>query len=114
MKNGLIVEYRIKKYYLNDKYHREDGPAIEHASGDKSYYINGELHREDGPARDWSKVKEWWKNNQLHKEDGPAVIFLNGDKFYYLNDQEYSEEKYWKEIKKRKSLKFILDNLKKI
>ena len=30
--------------------HREDGPAIEYANGNKHWYLNGKLHREDGPA----------------------------------------------------------------
>jgi hypothetical protein len=51
----------ISKYYYNDgtissfKYrdkilHREDGPAIEWADGDKSWWVNGRRHRLDGPA----------------------------------------------------------------
>jgi hypothetical protein len=39
-----------KQWWLNGKYHREDGPAIEHANGDKEWYLNGKRHREDGPA----------------------------------------------------------------
>ncbi len=31
-----------KRWYLNDKLHREDGPAIEYASGTKYWYLNGE------------------------------------------------------------------------
>ena len=30
-----------KWWYLNDEYHREDGPAIEYASGTKLWYLNG-------------------------------------------------------------------------
>jgi hypothetical protein len=92
MKNGLIInDYGTKFYYLNDLFHREDGPAFEYPDGYKSYWINGKRHR----------------------EEGPAIEMANGDKFYYLNDQEYSEENYWEEIKKRKSLNFILSNIKK-
>ena len=31
-----------KEWYLNDKLHREDGPAIEHADGAKEWYVDGE------------------------------------------------------------------------
>ena len=31
-----------KFWCLNDKYHREDGPAIEWASGYKSWHLNDE------------------------------------------------------------------------
>jgi hypothetical protein len=58
-----------KDWYLNGKYHREDGPAVEYADGAKYWYLNGKLHREDGPAVEWS----------------------NGDKHWYLNDTEYTE-----------------------
>ena len=39
-----------KCWYLNDKLHRENGPAVEDANGNKWWYLNGELHRLDGPA----------------------------------------------------------------
>jgi len=39
-----------KIWYLNGKYHRKDGPAIERVNGDKLWYLNGDLHRVDGPA----------------------------------------------------------------
>ena len=29
------------KYYLNDKLHREDGPAVEYSGGDKEYWYHG-------------------------------------------------------------------------
>ena len=32
MKNGLYIEYGIKRWYKNNKYHRDDGPAIEYAN----------------------------------------------------------------------------------
>jgi len=78
----------IRKYYLNNNgiLHREGLPAIEYLSGAKRYYIHGKLHREDGPAI-----------------EGPK-----GYKFYCLNDISFSEEDYWKEIKRRKSLNYIL------
>ena len=41
-------EYTVKVYtngtkywFLNDKQHREDGPAIEFANGTKYWYLNG-------------------------------------------------------------------------
>jgi hypothetical protein len=33
--------YGSKYWTLNNKTHREDGPAIEYANGDKSWYFNG-------------------------------------------------------------------------
>jgi hypothetical protein len=39
-----------EEWYVNEKLHREDGPAIEERNGDKYWYINGRIHRKDGPA----------------------------------------------------------------
>ena len=39
-----------KYWYLNGKYHRQNGPAVEYANGDRVWYLNGQLHRENGPA----------------------------------------------------------------
>ena len=61
-------EYKVKVYdngnirwYNQDGLrHREDGPAIEYASGSKSWWKNGQLHREDGPAREYADGSKYW------------------------------------------------------
>ena len=87
-----MIEYTVKvnecgtkSWYLNGKYHREDGPAIEYASGTKFWYLNGNLHREDGPACEWA----------------------DGDKFWYLNGKCLSEKEWKKRTKK--THKIIID-----
>ena len=65
--NGSIYWYNN-----NNRLHREDGPAIEYANGNKYWYLNGKPHR----------------------EDGPAIECANGYKCWYLNGKEYSEEKF--------------------
>ena len=47
-------EYKVKvssdgdKYwYLNGKFHREDGPAIEYSDGTKEWCLNGKRHSEE-------------------------------------------------------------------
>ena len=71
-----MIEYTVKVYdtggkswYLNNKLHREDGPAVEYSNGDKRWYLNGERHREDGPAAE----------------------YFNGDKSWYLNGKRLTE-----------------------
>ncbi len=62
-----------KCYYdESSRYHREDGPAIEHIDG----------------------YKAWWSNGKTHRIDGPAVIYSDGDVDYYINNKLYSEEEY--------------------
>jgi len=52
-----------KEWRLDDKRHREDGPAVEYADGDKEWYINGKLHRIGGPAvENTDGSKEWYLN----------------------------------------------------
>src|SRR5210317_1951397 len=74
---------------------REDGPAIEYASGSKSWYLNGKLHREDGPAVEHaSGGKYWYINDKRHREEGPAIESANGDKEWYINGEELTEEEF--------------------
>ena len=56
----LIDKYNDKAWVKNGKWHREDGPAIECASGYKAWYQNGKRHREDGPACEWSDGDKAW------------------------------------------------------
>ena len=45
-----------KEWYLNNKLHREDGPALEYPTGTKRWYLNGKYHREEGPATEYREV----------------------------------------------------------
>ena len=62
-----------KFWYVNNKLHREDGPAIERANGDKVWYLNNRRHRENGPAIEYANGEtEYWINGkyipQLHNK----------------------------------------------
>ena len=70
MKNGYYEDEYGEYWYLNDMYHREDGPAIIYAYGSQL----------------------WWINNKLHREDGPAVIHSDGTKFWWVNDKNITTE----------------------
>ena len=72
----------------NGKLHREDGPAVEYANGDKQWWVNGERHRVDRPAAEWANgTKSWWVNGKRHRVDGPAIELVNGDKSWYVNGE---------------------------
>ncbi len=47
-------------YDLEGNFHREDGPAIEFASGSKVWRIHGKMHREDGPAVEYVRGGKYW------------------------------------------------------
>lgn len=85
MRNGLIINVDgTKNYYLNDQFHRDDGPASEWVNGDKIWYKNGTIHREDGPAFEITARKEWYFYGELHRIDGPAIECDDGAKYWYL------------------------------
>jgi len=90
----------IKRWFLNGKLHREDGPAVEWPNGEKFWFLNGNLHREDGPAIEYADGrKEWFLNGNLHREDGPAIEYADGRKEWWLNDEEVSWEQVFRQAK---------------
>ena len=107
-----MIEYTVQAYgdgskywFLNDKLHREDGPAIEWEDGTKKWFLNGQLHREDGPASEWANgTKFWYLNGKLHREDGPAVEYADGDKYWCLNDTWMTEEEHQQQTNPVKEL----------
>ncbi len=67
-------------------------PKID-SNGNKRWYLNGKLHRKDGPALEWADgFKGWFLNGKLHRIDGPAIEQANGDKYWYLNDKKITED----------------------
>jgi len=59
----IILPGPMKRWELDGKLHREDGPAIEWSNGDKQWWLNGKCHRDDGPAIEHTDgYKEWWFN----------------------------------------------------
>ena len=103
-----MIEYTVKvhdngykSWWLNDKLHREDGPAYECSDGNKYWFLNGKRHREDGPAIEgYDGSKSWWLNDKRHREDGPAYENADGDKSWYLNGEEVTEEEHKKRTSK--------------
>ena len=74
-----MIEYRVKVW----------------ANGDKVWYLNDKRHREGGPAEEWAEGdKFWYLNGKLHREDGPAVECAYGYKAWYLNGKEVTEEEH--------------------
>lgn len=80
-----IDKDKTKRWYLNDKLHREDGPAVECTNGTKFWYLNGKRHR----------------------EDGPAIECADGTKYWYLNGNQLTEG----EFKARKHKTIVIDGI---
>ena len=84
-----------KRWYLDGKLHREDGPAIECADGTRFWYRNGMRHREDGPAIEYANgIRFWYRDDKRHREDGPAVEWASGTRFWYLDGKSLTEAEF--------------------
>ena len=78
----MAKKYITKKvnghtFYFKDPemiiFHREDGPAVEQASGGKLWLQNSKLHRLDGPATE--------------NDDGSKQWFVNGEFIFALSSK---------------------------
>ena len=80
-----VDEYGDKRWWLNGKLHREDGPAVERANGSKEWSLNGKYHREDGPAIEWASGYKAWRlhNKEVHPETLVDLWLSRGVFCYY-------------------------------
>ena len=107
------VEYRY-----NDRYHREEGPAITLADGTELWYLYGKFQKFTGPIDNLTQATKELEATQLseykitgvgyerisipdlgvsaqyldgkfHCEDAPAVLLADGTKIWYLNGEKH-------------------------
>lgn len=63
-----------EEWLLNNKFHRENMPAIIWADGTKMWYNNGILHKIGGPAiKRPDGSEEWILNGKRHRIDGASI-----------------------------------------
>lgn len=84
-----MLEYRIE----------EEGPVFT-----EMYLLEDRLHREDGPAASMRRTQDgalafelWYREGRLHRTDGPAAIYYNLDTgrvedMYYFRDGVLSRD----------------------
>jgi hypothetical protein len=107
-----VDECGTKRWILNGKLHREDGPALEYSNGDKAWYINDKLHRLYGPAVErTSGYKAWYLNEKRHREDGPAVECSDGTKWWWFDGEFISYKELDPDEWRRLVLEYKLKNL---
>ena len=53
---AIVRENGSQEWWVNGQLHRENGPAVELADGQKQYYLNG-VQQEKAPEQQ----KSWWK-----------------------------------------------------
>ena len=82
---------------IEDRSSLKDEERIEYSDGSKYWFLNGKFHRADGPAIEYRNGfgnKFWYLNGKLHRADGPACEYASGNKSWWLHGKEYSEEEY--------------------
>lgn len=88
---------------------------ITNKNGDKHWYKDGILHREDGPAVEFATgTKAWFENGRMHRTDGPACENSNGDKYWYVHGEIFTDkQKFDIKIKELKSKLVEIDSEQK-
>ena len=68
-------------------------PVKTDEDGQMTWYLNGKLHREDGPAIEFaSGTKEWWLNGKFIVSTGPDIEKALFTLSTYLQDQEVTKD----------------------
>lgn len=57
----------------------------------KRYYLDSKFHRIDGPAIEWKNTKKYFIKGKLHRLNGPAVIYEDGSQEYYIDGKLITE-----------------------
>ena len=100
-------------YLLDNKLHRENGPAFFRKYELYLWLKNGKLHREnDEPAIETedNSVKMWFKNGLKHREYGPAVIRRIGSEYWMNGNYLRTEEEFINDVRKSR-LKDMLGDM---
>lgn len=101
----VIVENGETIWYLDNQYHREGGPAIEHVNGYKAYFRRGKLHREDGPAVEYVCGSKLWYlngillteaefNAKIRNHDGNIIVIDGKNYKLSLVEQQNKKNEY--------------------
>lgn len=79
-------------WYLNNEFHREDGPALITADGDVFWYKHGAFHREDGAAVIYANgTRKCFVNGELHRIDGPAIIWNDNSIEWFIRNERIKD-----------------------
>ena len=84
------------------------------SDGTKRWWVNGKRHREDGPAVEYANgAKFWYINDKLHRIDGPAVECTDGYKAWYINDKKLTFKQWlsavWDTLSKEDQKKYAFN-----
>jgi len=76
-------------------WYKLQGYTIDAGEGRIIWYLDNEYHRTDGPAVIYHNGTQWWYlNGKLHCTDGPAYIDANGTRSWWINGIKYTEQEW--------------------
>jgi len=91
-----------------------DGRTYTETRGNKKWTLNGRLDRRDGPADILSNgIEVWYLNGQIHRTDGPAVVYTKSftdvfgnehEPLYHLYGIGYPTKERWEQAKKQRGM----------
>jgi len=82
---AIVYRNGTEMWYQSGKLHRDDGPAITKFNGYKAWFLNGERHRKNGPAIvDEFGTQIWYKYGACHRKDGPAMVRVDGREEWFV------------------------------
>ena len=88
-----IDAFGTKRWRVDGRPHRLDGPAVIDADGYQAWCVDGRPHRLDGPAViDADGSQAWYVDGQLHRLDGPAVIGADGYQAWWVQNVDVTRE----------------------
>ena len=80
----IIQDNGNREYFLNEKRHRVNGPAVEYAGGTKHWYFEGKRHRTDGTAIEEAGGSKYYyfedklvTKSAFRKLEAPAIDYSN-------------------------------------
>jgi hypothetical protein len=91
--------YGVKIWQIQDKLHREDGPAIITPDGSELWFQNDKLHREDGKA---VNITPYFAGVIVHNAQGKRTAWFVVDDFegneFWLHDRPYADANKWAQV----------------
>lgn len=92
---GRYGDNFYNQFWLDEqqRYHREDGPAIIDAEGNRIWMIRDQRHRDgDLPAAEMKNGdRSWWFEGKLHREGNPAIVYADGREEWWTHGRKLTE-----------------------
>jgi len=91
----------IRRWFVDNELHREDGPAVVMDNGSEFWFKDGKRHRIGGPAAivpsgingDNESGEGWYLDGVSHRLDGPSTTYDDGSTLWCVYGQIVDSER---------------------